>query len=149
LTNHGAGLGGFSPGSGLGRGNGTPMDTDGDGECDVDCGQDTDGDGECDIDCGIPPGSFEQAIQDGEDLIVESRGQLDDKMQEIRAGVSSIFGSAISNGAESLPVVDFGTMKGVSVVLDLNKYADQLSIISAIIMALAWLAALSIILGGK
>lgn len=141
--------GGFGPGTGSGRGNGTPTDTDGDGECDVDCGQDTDGDGECDLDCGNVPGSFEQAIQDGEDLMAESRGQLDDKLQEIRAGVSSIFGSAISNGAESLPVVDFGTMKGVSVVLDLNKYADQLSIISAIIMALAWLAALSIILGGK
>jgi len=141
--------GGLGPGSGSGRGNGTPTDTDGDGECDVDCGQDTDGDGQCDLDCGTQPGSFEQAIQDGEDLMAESRGQLDDKMQEIRAGVSSIFGSAISNGAESLPVVDFGTMKGVPVMLDMNKYADQLSIISAIIMALAWLAALSIILGGK
>lgn len=141
--------GGLGAGSGAGRGNGTPTDTDGDGDCDVDCGEDVDGDGTCDVDCGPIKGNFEQAIADGEDLILESRDQLNDKMQEIRSGVSSIFGSAISNGAESLPVVDFGTMKGVSVVLDMNKYADQLSIISAIIMALAWLAALSIILGGK
>ena len=151
FTPHGT-LDGYGHGTGAGNGighggDGAGRDTDGDGECDVDCGTDTNGDGICDLNCAPVKGNFNQTIADAEQALVDARTELDAKMTDVKTSISSIVSGSITEGSGALPSIDFGTIKGVHLVWDLNTYAEELNIVALVILALAWLSAFSIIMG--
>lgn len=95
---------------------------------------------------GAEKGNFDDSISDAQLALDGEKIALQDKMNEIKTGVSTLFVSSIAGGGGALPVIDFGNMKGVSVVLDMNKYSDQFGVVSTAIVAIAWLSAFSIIL---
>ncbi|MFZ4504420.1 MAG: hypothetical protein ACOYM1_10760 [Methylovulum sp.] len=92
------------------------------------------------------PGDFVQSNTDAQTAIDDATLSLSNKMDDIKNGVASLFSGAITSGASSLPTITYGTIKGVDVTVDLNNYAPQLSILSIVIMALAWLTSFSIIM---
>lgn len=95
---------------------------------------------------GAEKGNFSDSLVDGQAALDDEKAALFSKMTEIKTGVSTLFVSSITDGSGTLPVIEFGNMKGVNVVLDMNKHAAQLHVVSTAVVAVAWLTAFSIIL---
>lgn len=93
----------------------------------------------------VEKGSFGSEAQDALD---EAKAELENKLQEIKTSMSNMF-DLVAGGSGGLPVWHLGNIKGTDVTIDFNKAADAFSIIAAAIMAVAWLDALRIILGGR
>lgn len=91
-------------------------------------------------------GNFDDSISDAQAALDENKDALTAKMAEVKTGVSSLFSDSVSGGGGSLPTIDLGNMKGVNVSQDLNKFSPELSVVGTIIIAMAWVMALSITL---
>jgi len=91
-------------------------------------------------------GNFDDSIADAQAALDENKDALTAKMAEVKTGVSSLLSNSVSGGGGSLPTIDLGNMKGVNVSQDLNKFSPQLNVVGTIIIAMAWVAALSITL---
>ncbi len=91
-------------------------------------------------------GNFDDSIADAQAALDENKDALTAKMAEVKTGVSSLFSDSVSGGGGSLPTIDLGNMKGVNVSQDLNKFSPELSVVGTIIIAMAWVMALSITL---
>ncbi|WP_127027402.1 hypothetical protein [Candidatus Methylobacter oryzae] len=93
---------------------------------------------------GSSTGDFSDA--DAQQQLADVTAQLNAKVASIRQQAGAMFG-AISNSGGALPVIEIGDLRGVHVVFDMNKYRDQFSVIGTLIIALAFVTALTIILG--
>lgn len=91
-------------------------------------------------------GNFNDSILGAQAALDENKDALTAKMAEVKTGVSSLFSDSVSGGGGSLPTIDLGNMKGVNVSQDLNKFSPELNVVGTIIIAMAWVAALSITL---
>lgn len=98
------------------------------------------------VDNTTEKGNFDDSISDAEAALDENKEALKDKMTEVKTGVSSLFNDSVFGGGGSLPTIDLGNMKGVNVSQDLNKFSPELSVVGTIIIAMAWVMALSITL---
>lgn len=91
-------------------------------------------------------GNFNDSILGAQAALDENKDALTAKMAEVKTGVSSLLSNSVSGGGGSLPTIDLGNMKGVNVSQDLNKFSPELSVVGTIIIAMAWVMALSITL---
>ncbi len=89
------------------------------------------------------PGSFGSAANDA---LVAAKAEYAQLIQRVKSE-SSELAVQLSTGVGSLPVYDFGEIKGVHVQADLNRYADTLGILADLIIFLAYLVAFTIIMG--
>jgi len=90
-------------------------------------------------------GSFDANIEEANAALDTAKESLKSKINEVKDSANSLF-QPISVSGGALPVIDMGSYKGVVMRVDLNNYASSFSVLSTLILALAYLYAASIVL---
>ncbi|WP_169740971.1 hypothetical protein [Methylomicrobium agile] len=77
----------------------------------------------------------------------EAEAEFNAALAAAKSGFSSLFANMLPAGGGELPIIDIGTIKGVPVVIDMNRYAGQLAIIGNVMVFAALVFAVYIVLG--
>jgi|GEM_PF-2956139 len=91
------------------------------------------------------PGSGSFDNSEPSQALIDAQAELDAKFAEVKSGLSNSV-KLNASGSGQLPVFDFGTIMGVHVIVDLNKYADPLSWVGLLVLFMAALIAVRIFL---
>jgi len=91
------------------------------------------------------PGSGSFDNSEPSQALIDAQADLDAKFAEVKSGLSNSV-KLNASGSGQLPVFDFGTIMGVHVIVDLNKYADPLSWVGLLVLFMAALIAVRIFL---
>lgn len=88
---------------------------------------------------------LQDEITTGQQDLLDKKDEYAAKYSEIKAQID-LMGPNLSTGG-ALPVFYCCVVHGVTIQLDLNDYADELSVISTVVYFLAWVVAFQIIFG--
>ncbi len=88
--------------------------------------------------------SFDNSTPDA--AVAQAKADYQAKFTQVQTSIKALFKFSGSDGG-SLPVVEYGNIKGVNVTSNLNRYSSELSYVGLTIMFVAALISVLIILG--
>jgi hypothetical protein len=135
------GTGGTGEGEGEGEGQGTTP-------CD-DCAKDSsikalsEGQGRGKASAGN--GTFDPSVPDA--AAIQAQNEFLAAWAQAKSGFAQVFNGSLPQGGGELPVLDYGSIKHVSVVVDLSRHANQFSWVGDVIVFAAIVIAIFAVLG--
>jgi hypothetical protein len=92
----------------------------------------------------VTQGAFDDSVPS--QAVSDASAAYSAKFDEVKSAMTAMI-SNLDTGGASLPNISYGTIKGVEVSADLNKWASELSVVGGAVMVAAAFISLVIILG--